>query len=71
MTDDQYNEELASLLQQHQQNVEERKRLDQALIDLRNKRNNPTFADFDFSFTTYRLTTDDSNEIAEGHVKRD
>lgn len=62
MTDEQYNEELSSLLQQHQQNVEERKRLDQALIDLRAKRNEPTFADLEETQQT---------ESGNGHVKRD
>lgn len=62
MTDEQYNEELSSLLQQHQQNVEERKRLDQALIDLRAKRNQPTFADLE---ETQQIEPDN------GHAKRD
>ncbi len=45
MTEDQYNKQLASLLQRKQQNVEESRDLDKELLALREVYRNPTLQD--------------------------
>lgn len=67
MTDQEYNDQMSSLLQRHQANLDERKRLDAELAELRMRRDNPSFNEL----LEQKREENKTEENPQGIAKRD